>query len=632
MAKKQFKAESKRLLDLMIHSIYTHREIFLRELISNASDALDKLYYRSLSDDCTGIDRREFTVTLTPDAAARTLTIEDNGIGMTKAELEENLGVIAKSGSLAFKKETEQPEDIDIIGQFGVGFYAAFMVSDRVTVLSRAFGSDEAYCWESEGADGYTVKEAQKDTHGTTIVLHLKDNTDDESYDEFLQPHRLKALVKRYSDYIRYPIRMAMPQSRLKDGCDGDSPEDYETVSETETLNSMVPLWRKNKNELTAEEYHAFYQEKFRDYEAPARVIHSATEGAATYNALLFVPSHAPYDFYTREYEKGLQLYASGVLIMDKCADLLPDCFSFVKGLVDSQDLSLNISREMLQHDRQLKVIASRLEKKIKSELFAMLQNDRETYETFWKSFGMQLKYGVYAEFGKNKELLQDLLLFATSENDTTTTLSEYVGRMKDGQDVIYYIAGRDRDQLARMPQAELVRDRGYELLYLTEDVDEFCVRSLTEYQGKSFKNVSDGDLGLETEEEKENARKQEEENKDLLTFMTEAIDRKATVKLSNRLKSHPVCLSSEGGLSIEMEKVLAAMPGEQGQRFKASRVLEINEQHAIWATLQTLFDTDRDKLKAYTALLYDQALMIEGLPVEDPIAFAQTLCALMCE
>ncbi len=631
MAKKQFKAESKRLLDLMINSIYTHREIFLRELISNASDALDKLYYHSLQDGTTGIDRREFIISITPDADARTLTIADNGIGMTKAELEDNLGTIAKSGSLAFKRDTEQPADIDIIGQFGVGFYAAFMVADRVTVTSRAFGSDEAYVWESTGADGYTVTEAQKDTHGTTIVLHIKDSTEDENYDEFLQPYRLKALVKRYSDYIRYPIQMPMPQSKLKDGCNGDKPEDYEQVTEVETLNSMVPLWRKNKNELTDDDYNAFYKEKFFDYVDPARVIHSATEGAATYHALMFVPAHAPQDFYSRDYEKGLQLYASGVLIMDKCADLLPDCFSFIKGLVDSQDLSLNISREMLQHDRQLKLIASRLEKKIKAELYAMQQNDRDKYEAFFKSFGMQLKYGVYADFGKNKELLQDLLLFASSNDEHPTTLAEYLTRMKEEQTCIYYICGSDRDKLARMPQTELVRDRGYEILYLTEDVDEFCIRSLMDYEGKTFKNVSDGDLGLETEEEKKQAEEQAEQHKDLLTAMTESLSGKvAAVRLSNRLKSHPVCLSSEGGLSLEMEKVLRAMPGEQAEQFKATRVLEINEHHAIWSTLQHLFDSDKEKLATYTALLYDQALLIEGLPVEDPIAFSNALCDLM--
>ncbi len=633
MVKKQFKAESKRLLDLMIHSIYTHREIFLRELISNASDALDKLYYRSLADGHTGIDRADMTIALTPDAAARTLTITDNGIGMTKEELEENLGTIAKSGSLAFKADAEKHDGIDIIGQFGVGFYAAFMVSDKVTVTSRAFGSDEAYMWQSTGADGYTVTAADKQSHGTEIVLHIKESTEDENYDEFLQPWRLKALVKRYSDYIRYPITMPMPQSKLKEGAEGNKPEDYEQVTEIETLNSMVPLWKKTKSELTDEDYHTFYKEKFMDYEAPARIIHSATEGAATYHALMFIPAHAPHDFYSREYEKGLQLYASGVLIMDKCADLLPDCFSFVKGLVDSQDLSLNISREMLQHDRQLKVIASRLEKKIKSELYAMQQNDREKYETFFKSFGMQLKYGVYSEFGRNKELLQDLLMFHSSEGDKPVTLAEYVGRMKEGQECIYYICGDDRARLANMPQTELVRDKGYEILFLTEDVDEFCIRALMDYQGKTFKNVSDGDLGLETEEEKEQAKARAEEHKDLLAAMTAALDGKVTeVKLSERLKSHPVCLTSEGGLSIEMEKVLRAMPGEQADQFKASRVLEINADHAIWATLQSLFVNDKNKLARYTTLLYNQALLIEGLPIDDPVAFSAAMCELMTE
>ncbi len=634
MAKKQFKAESKRLLDLMINSIYTHREIFLRELISNASDALDKLYYHSLDNDTLHLGRDELTITITPDTAARTLTISDNGIGMTAAELEEHLGTIANSGSLAFKQQAEAKEDDDIIGQFGVGFYAAFMVSERVTVTSRAAGSDDAYVWESTGADGYTVSPAQKDSRGTDIVLYLKANTEDENYDEFLQPFRIKALVKKYSDYIHYPIRCPMPQTTLKEGAKGDNPDDYEQTMTVETLNSMVPLWRKSRSELTDDDYSAFYREKFFDYEAPARVIHSSTEGAATYNALLFIPAHAPHDFYSREYEKGLQLYASGVLIMDKCADLLPDCFSFVRGLVDSQDLSLNISREMLQHDRQLKVIASRLEKKIKSELYSMQQHDREKYEAFFKQFGMQLKYGVYSDFGRNKELLQDLLLFASSnDEDHPTTLAEYVGRMGEGQDVIYYICGADAKKLARMPQTELVRDRGYEILYLTEDVDEFCIRALNEYQGKSFKNVSDGDLGLETEEEKKQAEEQAKEHKDLLEALTASLDGKvAEVRLSSRLKSHPVCLSSEGGLSLEMERVLQSMPGEQAAQFKATRVLEINEQHAIWQTLQTVFAADKDKLATYTSLLYDQALLIEGLPVEDPIAFASAVCDLMTQ
>ncbi len=631
MAKKQFKAESKRLLDLMIHSIYTHREIFLRELISNASDALDKLYYHSLSDNVTGIDRSEFVISLLPDKQARTLTVTDNGIGMTKEELEQNLGVIAKSGSLAFKQDARPEEDVDIIGQFGVGFYAAFMVSDRVTVTSRAFGSDQAYAWESEGADGYTVREAQKDSIGTEIVLHIKPSTEEENYDEFLEAYRLKALVKKYSDYIRYPIKMPVAQSRLKEGAEGDKAEDYEEITEIETLNSMVPLWRKNKNELTDEDYNAFYKEKFHDYENPVRVIHSSTEGAATYNALLFIPSRAPYDYSSRKYEKGLQLYASGVLIMEKCADLLPDCFSFVKGLVDSQDLSLNISRELLQHDRQLKVIASRLEKKIKSELYAMQQNDREGYDKFFEHFGLQLKYGVYSEYGRNKELLQDLLLFASSEGEEPTTLSEYIGRMKEGQTAIYYACGADRAALDRLPQTEMVRDRGFEILYLTQDVDEFCVRALHEYQGKEFKNVSDGDLGLESEEEKKQAKEQEEQHKELFTCMTEALSGKVSaVRLSSRLKSHPVCLTSEGGMSLEMEKVLQSMPGEQAQQFKATRVLEINDRHPIWNKLLSLYDSDRDKLAAYTKLLYDQALLIEGLPVEDPVAFSSAMCDLM--
>ena len=634
MAKKQFKAESKRLLDLMINSIYTHREIFLRELISNASDALDKLYYRSLSDNVTGVSRDEFIISIVPHADTRTLVISDNGIGMTKDELEDHLGTIAKSGSFAFKKDTTEPADIDIIGQFGVGFYSAFMVSDRVTVVSRAFGSDEAYQWESTGADGYTVTPAQKDTNGTEITLHIKENTDDDNYDEFLREYHLKNLIKRYSDYIRYPIQMPMPTHTLKEGASGESADDYEMSVTVETLNSMVPLWRKNKNELTEEDYAAFYKDKFGDYEKPARVIHSATEGAATYHALLFVPSRAPYNYYARDYEKGLQLYASGVMIMEKCADLLPDCFGFVRGLVDSQDLSLNISREMLQHDRQLKVIATRLEKKIKSELYSMLQNDRETYETFFKNFGMQFKYSIYSSMGRDKELLQDLLLFASSDSDEhATTLSEYVGRMKEGQECIYYIAGPDKQKLARMPQTEAVLDHGYELLYLTEDVDEFCLHTLREYQGKSFKNVTDGDLGLETEEEKKESAQKATENKELLDALTAALDGKvAAVRLSARLKTHPVCLTTEGGMSMDMERVINAMPGEQGEQFKATRVLEINEAHAIWQKLRSLFNTDNDRLATYAKLLYDQALLIEGFPIEDPIAFSAALCELMTD
>lgn len=627
MGKKQFKAESKRLLDLMIHSIYTHKEIFLRELISNASDAIDKLYYHTLTENLTGVSREDFAIDLSLDKATRTLTLEDNGIGMTKEELETNLGTIAKSGSLAFKKENEAKEDVDIIGQFGVGFYSAFMVADCVTVESRAFGSDEAWCWESHGAEGYTIEPCEKEGHGTRIVLHIKDSTEDENYDEFLEPYRVQAIVKKYSDYIRYPIRMEMEHSRPKEGDD----KAYETYTEVETLNSMVPLWKKNKNELTEEDYNSFYKEKFHDFENPLRVIHSSTEGAATYNALLFIPARAPYNYYSREYEKGLQLYASGVLIMDKCADLLPDHFSFVRGLVDSQDLSLNISREMLQHDRQLKVIASRLEKKIKSELLAMLTNDREKYETFYKNFGLQLKYGVYSEFGRNKEMLRDLLLFYSSAEHKLVSLVEYVGRMPEEQKYIYYACGESVDKIDKLPQTELVRDKGFEILYLTDDVDEFALRVLHDFEGKEFKSVSAGDLGFETPEEKEEQKKQEEENKDLFAFMTEALDGKVkAVRLSKRLKTHPVCLASDGELSIEMEKVLNAMPTDN--KVKAERVLEINENHPLFAKLAGLYAEDKEKLKAYTRLLYAQAQLIEGLSVEDPVEFSNTLCDLMAD
>ncbi len=627
MGTKQFKAESKRLLDLMINSIYTHKEIFLRELISNASDAIDKLYYRSLSENLTGVSREDFSIDLAIDKEARILTVEDNGIGMTKEELENNLGVIAKSGSLAFKKENEAKEDIDIIGQFGVGFYSAFMVADCVTVESRAFGADEAWCWESRGSQGYTIEPCEKAEHGTRIVLHIKENADGETYDEFLEPYRIQGIVKKYSDYIRYPIKMEMERSRLKEGSD----KEYETYTEVETLNSMVPLWKKNKSELTDEDYNSFYKEKFFDFEDPLKVIHSSTEGAATYNALLFIPARAPYNYYSREYEKGLQLYASGVLIMDKCPDLLPDYFSFVKGLVDSQDLSLNISREMLQHDRQLKVIASRLEKKIKSELLAMLNNDREKYETFYKNFGLQLKYGVYSDYGRNKETLQDLLLFYSSSEKKLVTLAEYVGRMKEDQKYIYYACGESTDKLEKLPQTEMVKDKGYEILYMTDDVDEFAVKMLRESGGKEFRSVSANDLGFDSPEEKEEEEKQAEANKDLFAFMTEALDGKVkAVRLSKRLKTHPVCLASEGELSLEMEKVLNAMPTDN--KVKAERVLEINENHPIFAALTALYTDDKEKLKAYTELLYTQALLIEGMSIEDPVDFSNRICALMAE
>ena len=625
---KQFQAESKRLLDLMIHSIYTHREIFLRELISNASDAIDKLYYKTLSDGDTGLSREDFSICIQPNKEARTLTISDNGCGMTKDELENNLGTIAKSGSLSFKKDNEPKEDIEIIGQFGVGFYSAFMVSDCVTVTSRAFGSDEAWKWSSKGAEGYTIEPCEKESYGTEILLNIKPNTEENNYDEFLDTYTIKSLVKKYSDYIRYPIRMDVEKSRMKEGCDEKNPE-FETYTENETLNSMVPLWRKNKNEITEEEYNRFYQDKFNDYEKPLKVIHSSTEGVATYNALLFIPARAPFDFYTRDYEKGLQLYSNGVLIMEKCPDLLPDYFSFVKGLVDSQDLSLNISREMLQHDRQLKVIASRLEKKIKSELESMLLNEREKYESFYKNFGLQLKYGVYADYGMHKEILQDLLLFHSSSEKKLVTLKEYVGRMKEEQKYIYYACGETVDKIDLLPQTEALKDKGYEILYLTDNVDEFALRMMMKYEEKEFRSVSADNLDLETEEEKQEAAKKVEENKDLLAFMKDALDGKVKeVILSQKLKSHPVCLSSEGAISIEMEKVLNAMPNDQ--KVQAQRVLEINANHPIFEKLCKLYTENQDQLKEYAKLLYDQALLIEGVSIDDPVAFSNRVCNLM--
>ena len=624
MATKQFKAESKRLLDLMINSIYTHKEIFLRELISNASDALDKLYYHSLSGELTGLSRDELSIGLAVDKDTRTLTVTDNGVGMTKEELEQNLGTIAKSGSLAFKKENEQKDDVDIIGQFGVGFYAAFMVADCVTVTSRRFDSDEAWVWRSKGAAGYTVEPGEKDSRGTEIQLHIKANTDEESYDEFLEPYRLQQLVKKYSDYIRYPIRMEMEKSRLKEG----SENEYETYTEVETLNSMVPLWKKAKNEVTPEEYNAFYKEKFMDYEDPARVIYSSTEGSATYNALLFIPARAPFNYYSREYEKGLQLYASGVLIMDKCPDLLPDYFSFVKGLVDSQDLSLNISREMLQHDRQLKLIAGRLEKKIHSELLSMLNTDRENYEKFFGNFGLQLKYGLYSDFGTHREVLQDLLLFHSSHENKLTSLAEYVSRMKEEQKYIYYACGETPEKAAALPQTEAVADKGYEILYLTQDVDEFALKMLHQFEEKEFRSVSSDDLGFDTPEEEKS--EPTEEQKSLFDAMTAALGGKVTaVRASKRLKTHPVCLTSEGEISLEMERVLNAQPGDQ--KVSARRVLEINESHPIYQKLLSLKDNE-EQLKLYAGLLYDQALLIEGMSVEDPVAFSNQLCKLLVE
>ena len=624
---KQFKAESKRLLELMIHSIYTHREIFLRELLSNSSDAIDKLYYRTLQDGDTGLNRDDFFIRITPDKEARTLTIEDNGCGMTKDELENNLGVIAKSGSLNFKQQMEQKDDVEIIGQFGVGFYSAFMVSDCVTVYSRAYGSEEAWRWQSKGVEGYTVEPCEKEGHGTKIVLELKPNTEEENYDEFLEQYRIRSIVKKYSDYIRYPIRMEVEKHRQKEGAENET----ETYREDETLNSMVPLWRKNKNEITKEEYEQFYRDKFYDYEAPLRVIHTSAEGNATYNALLFIPAKAPYDYYTKEFEKGLQLYSNGVMIMEKCADLLPDYFSFVRGLVDSQDLSLNISREMLQHDRQLKLIESRLEKKIKSELEAMLNNSREDYEKFFAGFGLQLKYGVYSDYGQHKDLLQDLLLFYSSSEKKPVTLKEYVGRMKEDQKDIYFISGESVARIEQLPQTELLREKGLEMLYLTDQVDEFALRVLHAYDGHEFKNVSSDDLGLETEEEKKAAEQKKEEYKELLEFLQKALEGKVkSVTVSQRLKSHPVCLSSEGAISLEMEKVLNAMPN--AEKVQAQRVLELNPTHPVFAVLQKLYQTNQDKLKDYAQLLYTQALLIEGIGIEDPVAFSNQICSLMSE
>ncbi len=627
MAKKQFKAESKRLLDMMIHSIYTHKEIFLRELISNASDAIDKLYFRSLSDTSIGMNKDDFAITIKADKENRTLTISDNGIGMTKDELENNLGTIAKSGSLAFKNDNELGEDVNIIGQFGVGFYSSFMVSKKVVVTSKAFGSDVAYRWVAEGVDGYTIDETQKDCCGTEIVLFLMDNTDDEKYDEYLEQYRLQQLVKKYSDYIRFPIKMDVETSKLKEG----SEEEYETVVETKTLNSMVPIWRKNKNELTDEDYDKFYQEKFHDYENPVKHMHVKAEGLASYNALLFIPARTPYNYYSKDYEKGLQLYSNGVLIMDKCADLLPDYFSFVKGLVDSEDLSLNISRELLQHDRQLKVIEKNLEKTIKNNLSKMLKDERDKYEEFFKNFGLQLKFGIYSSYGQAKDVLEELLMFCTSFSDKMTTLEEYVSRMKEEQKYIYYATGSSISRISALPQIEALNDKGFEVLYLTDDVDEFVIKMLMSYKEKEFKSASSDDLDLETEEEKQEAKKQSEENKDLFTSMKEALgDKVVEVRLSNKLKTHPVCLSNGGQISIEMEKVLNAMPNNQ--KVKAEKVLEINAKHPVFAKLQKLNTEDKEKLKTYSEILYTQALMIEGIAVEDPVKFSNMICDLMVD
>ncbi|MBE7041181.1 MAG: molecular chaperone HtpG [Ruminococcaceae bacterium] len=625
MAKKAFKSESKRLLELMINSIYTHKEIFLRELISNASDATDKLYYRTLSDENLSFSKDDFYIRIDADKEKRTLTITDTGIGMTKEELEENLGTIAKSGSLKFKTENEKIEDVDIIGQFGVGFYSAFMVADRVTVTSRALDADSAYCWEAEDTEGYTVTPAEKDAVGTEIVLYLKENTEDENYDEFLDEYRLRAIVKKYSDYIHYPILMEVTKYRPKE----DNKEETEEYKEVETLNSMIPIWKKAKSELDEATYNSFYKDKFFDFEDPLATIHTSAEGLTSYTALLYIPAHAPYDFYTKDFEKGLQLYANGVMIMEKCGELLPECFRFVKGLVDSADLSLNISREILQHDRQLKSIASHLQKKIKAELTSMLKNDREKYEKFYQNFSRQIKFGVYDNFGRDKDLLSDLLMYYSSDEKKMVTLSEYVSRMKEDQKYIYYACGESIEKIEKLPQTELVADKGCEILYFTDEVDEFAIQMLAEFEGKTFKSVSAGDLDIETEDEKKENEKKKEENKDLFLFMTDALSEKVKeVRASSRLKSHPVCLTSDGALSLEMEKVLNAMPNDQ--KVKAERILEINVNHPIFEKLTALLSGDKDKLKQYAGVLYDCALLIEGLPIEDPVAYTNAICELM--
>lgn len=633
MEQKQFQAESKKLMDMMIHSIYTHKEIFLRELISNASDAIDKLYFKSLTDDSVGMNKSDFKITLAVDKDARTLTITDNGIGMTKEEMEEHLGTIANSGSLQFKKENNLAEDNQIIGQFGVGFYSAFMVAKRVTVKSLAFGETQGYVWQSEGVEGYTMDTCDKDTVGTEITLELlddvaadEDGNGGENYSEFLDQYRIQSLVKRYSDYIRFPICMDMTKSRKKEDSD-----EYEDYIENVTLNSMVPLWHKNKNEISEEEYNSFYKDKCGDYTDPLCHMYVRNEGTITYDALLYVPSHTPFNYYSKDYEKGLQLYANGVLIMERCEDLLPDYFSFVKGLVDSEDLSLNISREMLQHDAQLRQIARSIERTIKNELQRMMKNDREKYEKFFQSFGLQLKYGIYQDYGMHKDLLQDLLLFPSSKDGKLVSLKEYVDRMPEGQDKIYYAAGESVARIESLPQTEQVKDKGYEILYFTENVDEFAVRMMQNYQDKQFQSVLDSNLDLESEEEKKELEEKQESSKDMLEEMKKALEGKVgNVKLSGRLKSHPVCLSSEGELSMEMAKTLNAMPGTEGQKLQAQTVLEINPEHPIYQRLMELQTSDTAKLDEYAKLLYDQALLIAGMPVEDPVAFSNRICDLM--
>lgn len=628
MEKKQFQAESKRLLDLMINSIYSQKEIFLRELISNASDAIDKVYYKTLTDDTQNFNRADYYIKITADKAKRTLTIKDTGIGMTKEELEDNLGTIAKSGSLAFKADTEMDEDFDIIGQFGVGFYAAFMVADTVSVTSKAFGSEEAYKWVSDGAEGYTIEPTEKSDIGTEIVLTIKpdsEDAEDEKFSDFLEEQRLQTIVKKYSDFISYPIKMDITKRELKE----DTEDEYTDYVEEEIVNSMIPIWRKNKSELTDEDYENFYREKQYGFDKPLKHIHTSVDGNISYHAILYIPETMPFDYYSSEYEKGLELYSNGVLIMDKCADLLPDYFSFIKGMVDSEDLSLNISREILQHDRQLKLIEKNITRKIKSDLSRMLKNDRDKYIQFYEVFGRQLKYGVYSDYGKDKDLLKDLLMFYSSTEKGLVTLDDYISRMPEEQKYIYYATGESVDRIDKLPQTEIVADKGFEILYFTEDIDEFAIRVLMNYEEKEFKSVSSGDLGLETEEEKEEAEKEASDHQALFAKMKELLaDKVSDVKASKRLRSHPVCFSTDGEVSIEMEKVLQQMAENPG--VKADKVLEINLNHEVFSALKTAYESDSEKLALYTNLLYSQALLIEGLPVEDPVEFTNDICKVM--
>lgn len=638
MENKQFKAESKRLLDLMINSIYTNKEIFLRELISNASDAIDKLYYRSLTDKNVKVNKDDLYIRVTPNKEARTLTIEDNGCGMSKDELEENLGTIAKSGSLAFKEaakakeNAEKDDDVNIIGQFGVGFYSAFMVASKVRVESKCYGAEKAYAWESEGAEGYTIDECDKLDFGTKIILTLKADTDDEKYSDFLAEYKIEELIRKYSDYIRYPIKMKVEHEHEVEQPEGEKKEPkFEKVRHDEILNSMIPIWKKNKSEVSDEDYNNFYQEKFGDYQKPLKVIRTSVEGDVSYTALLYIPSHTPYDYYTKDFKRGLQLYSNGVLIMDKCEDLLPDCYGFVRGLVDSPDLSLNISREMLQHDRQLKIIAKNLDKKIKSELLDMLHKNREDYEKFFTTFGTTLKFGVYNDFGLNKDNLKDLLMFHSSTENKLVTLDEYVDRMKEGQDKIYYACGETVDKIELLPQVEAVKEKGYEILYLTENIDEFVVQVLMEHKEKKFINVCANDVDLDTDEEKEALKKENEENKDMFTLMKETIGEGVQeVRFTHRLKNHPVCLTSEGALSVKMEKVINSMPNDQ--KVKAQTALEINDSHPIAQKIKDLYANDKEELKKYTQVLYAQARLIEGLPVENPTQISNLICEIIAK